>query len=173
MKEINPVARKPKSYIWTSSLVVNPLSGTIDRIMPSGKVREDIGCLSRGYKKASINGKVVPLQRIIWSFMYGEPDEGMIIDHINGNRSDNRIDNLRLVTPSQNTQNQHKPRKDNLSSGIKGVTLYKPNGTWQAQIRAHGKYYYIGRYKTKEEAAEAYKEGAKKYHTHNPIVNKG
>lgn len=163
---------KPKSVIWRSTLVVNPEIGTIDRVMPSGKVRENVGSNSRGYRKVNILGKVVPVQQLIWEHVNGPIPKGMIVDHENGIRHDNRIANLRLVTPSQNTQNQHKPRKDNKSSGVKGVTFYRPDCTWQAQIRAHGKYHYLGRYKTIEEASLAYQIGAAKYHTHNPFALK-
>jgi hypothetical protein len=177
-KKYNPVSeaqrkpKAPKSVIWRSVVVVNPEQGTIDRIMPSGEKRLDIGAFSRGYKKVNFLGKVLPVQRVIWEHVHGPVPEGMLVDHINGDRSDNRIANLRLVTPSQNTQNQHKPRKDNQSSGIKGVTFYKPTKTWQAQIKALGTYHYLGRYKTKEEAALAYQAGAAKYHTHNPYAQK-
>jgi hypothetical protein len=179
MKKMNPIAeakRKPpapKSVIWRSVLVVNPEIGTIDRIMPSGKVRLNIGTISRGYKKANFLGKVLPVQRVIWEYVHGEVPKGMLVDHINGDRSDNRIANLRLVTNAQNIQNQHKPRKDNKSSGVKGVTLFKPTNKWQVRIRSQGKNHYLGQYDNLDDAAMAYAVGAAKYHTHNPLAFKG
>jgi hypothetical protein len=175
MKDINPATkeRKPKSLIWQSRLVVNPDRGTIDRIMPSGKVREDVGCHTpKGYKVLNIKGKVYPVQHLIWKFMHGDWDDGLLIDHINGIKDDNKIENLRLVTPSQNLQNQHKPRRDNLSSGIKGVTLFKPTKKWHVRIRIGPKNHYLGQYDNLEDAAQAYANGAAKYHTHNPSASK-
>ena len=81
--------------------------------------------------------------------------DGKEIDHINYNRRDNRKNNLRICNRSQNARNQ-KLRVDN-SSGYKGVYWNKEKGLWQAQMRNENKKMsYLGRFKTKEEAALAY-----------------
>lgn len=79
--------------------------------------------------------------------------KGMEVDHINHNKLDNRLSNLRICTRSQNNANM-RPR-----TGYKGVRFTR-NG-WQAETKIDGKYVYIGRYKTAEEAAHAYNIKAK------------
>jgi hypothetical protein len=75
------------------------------------------------------------------------------IDHINGDRSDNRIDNLREVTNQQNTFNR---------KGTKGYSLN--SGKFMAQIRINNKQINLGRFNTEEEAREAYLDAKKIYH---------
>jgi len=76
------------------------------------------------------------------------------IDHINGDKSDNRWANLRACTRAENLCNTHKLRSNN-TSGFTGVAA-TPNGKWVAQAKLRGGYTYLGRYKTKAEAAAAY-----------------
>lgn len=78
---------------------------------------------------------------------------GQIVDHINGNRLDNRRNNLRFVTASQNGQNRK----------VKGITYDKKRKKWNANIVVNGKRYYLGRYQTEEEALLARKNGEIKY----------
>lgn len=82
---------------------------------------------------------------------------GYEIDHINRDKLDNRKDNLRYATVSQNSIN--KAPSINNTSGIKGVT--KKRGKWQAQINKDGKCVYLGTFKEKEDAASAYNVAAK------------
>ena len=79
-------------------------------------------------------------------------------DHINHDGLDNRKNNLRLVSYSQNGMNR---RKNSVAtSKYKGVCLTK-DGTWQVQIRKNGKLFYLGRFKTESEASCIYKNTAK------------
>ena len=84
------------------------------------------------------------------------------VDHINGNTLDNRRENLRLCTRSENGRNQRK-RSDN-TTGYKGVVLTKSGMKYYAKIVVHQQMIYLGCYATAEEAARAYDEAAKKYH---------
>jgi hypothetical protein len=84
------------------------------------------------------------------------------IDHINGDRSDNRRANLRFATSGENKWNRGKDRDNR--SGFKGVRIHKSSGLWGARITKAGREYSLGYYKTPEEASEAYKAGAVKYH---------
>ncbi len=77
---------------------------------------------------------------------------GMTVDHINGDRLDNRRINLRLCTQIQNQGNKRIP--SNNSSGYKGVTKF--NNKWRAMIGVRGNMAHIGLYNTKEDAALAY-----------------
>lgn len=80
------------------------------------------------------------------------------VDHINGNGTDNRRENLRVVSHSDNLVNRDGWR--NSSSKYKGVTFYKRDGNWQAKICPRGKTIHLGYFGTEEEAALAYNAAA-------------
>ena len=86
---------------------------------------------------------------------------GVNVDHINRNGLDNRRENLRPASKMENARNRG-PQVNN-TSGFKGVTLYRYDDTWQAQIHVRGKNIYLGRFDDKVEAAKAYNEAAKKH----------
>ena len=86
--------------------------------------------------------------------------EGMVVDHINGNRLDNRRKNLRICSQAENLRNRK--RNKNCSSGFKGV--YARRNRCQARITARGKCHYLGSFKTPEAAHEAYCKAARSLH---------
>jgi hypothetical protein len=113
------------------------------------------GCFSKAqhYIILVINARHYLAHRIAWLHVTGKwPDKE--IDHINSDRSDNRLVNLRIATPQENLWNQ--PKKPTNASGFKGVSFFKRDGSWKAQIRWGGKQRHIGYYLTPEEAHEAY-----------------
>lgn len=110
------------------------------------------GCLSDGYRKIDIYGMRLYAHRIVWLIFYGSEPDGFV-DHINGNRSDNRISNLRIVTVTQNAWNS-KMRRNN-TSGVKGVSWHSPSGKWIARIRVCGKRKSIGSFDNIEDAKVA------------------
>lgn len=116
------------------------------------------GNLSNGYRVIIIHGRQYSAHRLAWFYVHG--DWPKVIDHANGNRDDNRLENLRLATPSQNGANMRKP-SDN-TSGFKGVSQ-RPNGKFAATIKASGKSHFLGEFSSKELAAEAYLAAAKKF----------
>jgi len=83
------------------------------------------------------------------------------IDHINGNRLDNRRTNLRLCSNRQNQQNRARP--SNNTSGFKGVVWNKKSKKWQSGIKINSKQVHLGLFNDKFEAHNAYYEAAKKY----------
>jgi HNH endonuclease/AP2 domain len=105
--------------------------------------------------------KTYEKSRFIWFLFYGGwPPKGYLVDHIDRNRRNNSIDNLRLATTQQNSYNQRKK-----SDFLKGVTFdASRTKSWRAQIRIDGKKVNLGRYDTEEEAATAYREAALKHH---------
>lgn len=103
---------------------------------------------SAGYLETRKDGKRIFLHRLITNC-----PEGKFVDHINHDVSNNTKDNLRIVSNSQNVMNTM-VRKDN-QCGIKGVHRRKDCDRWEAHIYKDGKPYYLGIYKTKEEAIAA------------------
>ena len=110
------------------------------------------GSLSEGYRRVSIQGKSTGAHRVAWFLHYGKWPDGFI-DHINHDRSDNRIGNLRLVSRSDNARNQ-KLHSHNVS-GFNGVSYHKKRQEWRAVIQVDGKKKWVGAFKTKGEAIAA------------------
>jgi len=104
---------------------------------------------SDGYLAVKIKGRIYPSHRIAWWLHEGYWPEHYI-DHINGNRQDNRFSNLRAVSPRCNVQNTAKT--SGTSSKYKGVCRLK-SGRWMAHIQIDGKQKKIGEYDTEFEAA--------------------
>lgn len=116
-----------------------------------------------GYSLVVIARKQYYAHQMAWIHFYGEPPQkGMHIDHINGDKTDNRIANLRIATVAQNVQNQ-KLHIDN-TSGYKGVCFHKPTKKWMARIRSNNRYHYLGLFDAAEEAYAAYMEASKQLH---------
>lgn len=120
--------------------------------------------MADGYIILSVSGKKVLAHRVAWFFVYGKFPYGHI-DHINRNKADNRIANLRSASLEQNAQNRSKNAKN--TSGYKGVTWHKRDKKWQAAITVSGKVFHLGYYAKAKDAYAAYVEASKKYQTHS------
>lgn len=107
---------------------------------------------SNGYRVGSIFGRMYKAHRVVWLVHKGSWPAGEI-DHINGDRADNRIVNLRDVSPSENHRNQRR-RSDN-SSGFCGVRWHKRDQKWMAQIKVYGKWSHLGYFENFEDAVAA------------------
>lgn len=119
------------------------------------RVGEEAGKTNRnsdGYKTINVFGKAYKAHRLAWFYTHGVwPDQ---IDHINGDRLDNRIENLRSVSCQHNTHNQRSAHS-NSATGVLGV-IPKPSGKFAAEIRVNGKKLHIGTFHSVEEASAAY-----------------
>lgn len=105
-----------------------------------------------GYVAGQIKRRTVRAHRAAWAVMFGYwPPED--IDHINGNRADNRISNLRSVSRAENGRNQC-VRNTN-TSGVLGVHWHKKAGKWAAEVTFNGKSRHLGLFDNLDDAAEA------------------
>ena len=132
----------------------DPLTGLFTRLKGKGAGKQ-AGSINkyRHYAYIRILGNRYMAHHIAWLYVYGVLPDGDI-DHINRQKSDNRISNLRLVTKSDNQHNL--PKKKSNTSGITGVYFNKHS--WVAQITYKGKVIYLGSFATKQEAADRRKK---------------
>lgn len=103
-----------------------------------------------GYRVTNFGARPLPVHRLAWFYVHGTWPRGLI-DHINGNRADNRFCNLREATVQQNAHNR----------AAAGFTRVAKVGKWQAQIKVAGRNQYLGLFDTAEEARAAYMAKAK------------
>lgn len=113
---------------------------------------------NNGYLIGCINKQRYRVHRLIFLYFHGFMP--MQVDHIDGNRQNNCIENLREATPSQNSQN----RKPTGSSGIKGVVWHKQSKKWVASICINRKSVHLGSFEKIEDAALIATEARKKLH---------
>lgn len=126
-------------------------TGIFTRKKYKSKVNKTGGLDGYGYIHIGIDGKQYKAHQLAWLYHYGEVPNGQI-DHINCNRQDNRIENLRVVSSTQNALNR---------STAKGV--YKHQNKFRARIKLNGKQHHLGLFDTEELARKAYLT-AKKQH---------
>jgi len=155
--ETNPI---DVAYV-KSILAYRPKTGQLIWVDPAGtKTRPGAiagYALARGNIIVMIDGRNYQAHRLAWAIYYGvDPDH--IIDHIDGDPGNNRIDNLRRANQSQNGGNSRKSRK-----GLKGAYPNSSGCTWCAKIRVGPQKMYLGCFKTEQEAHEAYCAAARKY----------
>lgn len=127
-----------------------------------GRIKADseAGTLhSSGYLVVAINNKKHLLHRLVYLLHNGHIPNRLEIDHIDGNRMNNKIENLRAVTKTVNQQNRR---------SAKGYTWIQRDSKWQVVISVDGKSKYIGRYNTEEEARKAYLKAKQEYHQSTP-----
>lgn len=107
--------------------------------------------LANGYASTHIEGKQIPIHRFLLN-----PDKEKVVDHINRNKKDNRISNLRIADKSLNALNCD-VRKTN-KSGYTGVWFRNDTGKWCAEIKRYGKKYCLGCYESIDEAIKVRKK---------------
>ena len=125
------------------------------------KQGSEVGTVDKGgYLKTLIKRKPYRLHRIIFMMHHGYLPE--FIDHIDGNTLNNRIENLREATHSQNQHNR-KINKNN-STGVKGVTWYGNRNSFKARCCVNGKSHHVGYFKKLEDAEKAIKSFRIEHH---------
>lgn len=129
------------------------------------KAGREAGRLSNGYVRITIGGNQFSAHRLAWVYVHGEWPTGSL-DHINGNRSDNRIQNLRIANKFENGQNRC--LNSNNKSGFTGVT--RSGDKWRAAITIRGKFQHLGFFEDASDAANAYRTAKQKLHTFNPVM---
>ena len=116
------------------------------------------------YIAIEIKGKAYKAHRIIWEMFNGPVPENMIIDHIDGDGSNNRLNNLRLVDKISSMHNL--PKQKSNTSGVVGVCWHKAANKWQSRISINGIRIDLGRYKSFDEAVSVRLNAEKEYGYH-------
>lgn len=120
------------------------------------KVGRIAGCITaEGYRVVKLGRVPYPAHRLAWFLHYGAWPTGDL-DHLNGRRSDNRIQNLRDGTHSQNMQNKRVAMSNNKSCSLLGVTWNKQHQRWQSKIMVNKKNHHVGYFDDAEVAHQAY-----------------
>jgi len=120
-----------------------------------------------GYLRITVTGKSEYAHRLAWIYSYGYwPTE--TIDHINGNKSDNRIANLRMATYAENSQNKRTAQSNN-KSNILGVSWHKKANKWQVHICTDRIRKYLGLFDDKYEAEQTYINAKRSMHKFSTI----
>lgn len=118
------------------------------------------GTYQHGYIQVRFRKEHYYAHRIVWLMFYGEWP-AQLIDHIDRDKSNNRIENLRLASKSQNNVNARRARSDS-RSGYRGV--HARRGRWAASIRMNGERRFLGSFASVELAAAAYDSAAREMH---------
>jgi HNH endonuclease len=158
MKKANPL---PSLELVHNEFNYNPRSGELSYNMPRHAVV--VGQVITGPTvKVPASGPQYAVERIIWYWMTGKDPGELLVDHQDGDHSNNRWSNLRLATPQQNMFN-----KEGTGQFAKGV-VFKADANrskpWSARIRIDGKKVPLGSFYTHDEAAEAYRIASEKVH---------
>jgi len=142
-------------------LAYDPATGGFShRRIPQGATSRTVGYMTdRGYVNVRFRDKSYRGHRVAWLLMTGEWPK-LHIDHINGDRADNRWANLRLATPAQNQWNKRQDRTS--KSPYKGVHLDQ-RGNWRAKISKGKRQIHLGKFDSPEAARLAYIAAAKEY----------
>jgi hypothetical protein len=126
--------------------------------------------LRNGYMCGMFSGVRLLTHRVVWALHYGEwPTDWL--DHINQDTSDNRVENLRIVGPGLSNHNRSAHNRKDLSCTYLGVTRATNADRYIAQVQKDKKHYYVGMYKTEEEAARARDKKALELYGTDAILN--
>lgn len=118
---------------------------------------------ARGYRVVCIEGRTYQAHRIAVALMTGDWPDGQV-DHINHNKTDNSFQNLRVVSPQENSQNR--PMPSNNSSGAIGVHFHVTKNKWCARVWFGGKRIHLGNFDSKDAAIAAREAASRQYGFH-------
>lgn len=161
--EWRPVVGFEGSYEVSSGGEIRSVARIVPRVRSkngrsvSGRTLK-AGVCGTGYKMVTLQARGSrrweTVHRIVVESHIGKIPHGMVIDHRNGDKSDNRIENLRIVTSSQNGRNKIKTNNPNGHRGV-WFCAARPKKPWRADIQPNGKTIYLGSFVTKDEAIAA------------------
>ena len=130
--------------------------GSAKKGTQAGYITED------GYRRVRVDGEYFYVHQLVYIMCIGQIPPGKYIDHIDGNRLNNDINNLRVATPLQNQLNKF--RQKNGTSIYKGVWYDGAKAVWKASIRINGNRKYLGQFSTEQDAAICYDLAAIEFH---------
>ena len=131
-----------------------------ERINPAVNINNPAGCNSCGARVIRINKKLYLEHRLVFLFHHGYLPKK--IDHINGDRSNNKIENLRECTSAQNSWNSKTPTTN--TSGVKGVSWNDINKRWRARFKCNKKIIEVGSFIDIDQAKKAIEDARKMHH---------
>lgn len=140
-------------FIWNMTLSNSAIAGSY-----AGSLN------SKGYVHIKIDGRQYKAHRLAWFYIFGTDPADSEIDHIDRNKSNNAIGNLRLASRKQNNENINVPR--NSTSGVRGVSYQKKDKLWTAYIYHNKKRIHLGSFKSLEGAAFIRKQAEQQLFTH-------
>lgn len=142
------------------NLGYNPETGKIFS-KNTGKVFSYPRAKGKSYVKLAYNGRFFQYHNVVWFLNNGPIPTGYTVDHVDGNKLNNKIENLRLASPKQQTYNTRGYGK---TSKFKGVDFNKKAGKWFSRIMINGSSIWLGSFDDEILAAKAYEEAAAQYH---------
>jgi hypothetical protein len=151
---------------YSSFINYDPLTGVFvwAASRPGCSAGKVAGSINReGYRVIKVQRKPLLAHRLAWLMVTGEWPASAL-DHKNGCRDDNRIDNLREADHSVNMQNKRRAMKNNKSSGLLGVTWNKQHKRWQSKLMVNKKSHHVGLFDCPEKAHAAYLEKKRQLH---------
>jgi hypothetical protein len=126
------------------------------------KAGDIVGCLkTNGYKMAMVDRVNYYIHRLVWVYHNGPIPDGMVVDHINMERKDNRVENLRLVTRTENNK-KLSLRSDN-KTGVIGVSWCRRWKKYHARVKISGKEVFARYFHNLEEAAKAVEQARQSF----------
>lgn len=163
------------SHALLSSLFdYDPLTGVVTRrVSVSGRgtkcqAGSEVGSVDgKGYLHVMVRGKFIRLHRLAFFLAYKRTPD--LIDHVDCDRVNNRLVNLRPSNPTRNAGNARKCA--NNKSGFRGVSQNSRSGKWHAQIKLNGKQTYLGRFDSPQDAAVRYNLAAVKHFGESARLN--
>jgi hypothetical protein len=150
----------------------NEETGIFTRIIKASSSKPGIVIskpMKSGYLRMHIDSILYYHHRLAWLYVYGNWPK-LLIDHIDGDKSNNKIKNIREANFSENFQNIS--IVSNAASGLRGAYLDKKSGKWQAKIMKNYKSISAGYYDTAELAHKAYLDAKRKHHLFNPEITR-